>query len=103
MVAAATANGWTEDGELSLLDTIDHFGMEKVESSHKTLDAAVERAKQLVNDEQDFFGQATVEEQEMRMVTDEDFGGVTVSWEPLNRYHVDETGVIETVRCEIDA
>lgn len=101
LVAAAEANGWTEQSDESLLDAVgDHYSFEEVDSEYPTLGEAVTRAKRLVTDERDFFGQTSVEHLERRLTVPEDNYW---SWEVIARHNVDETGVIETVDCEIAA
>lgn len=101
IVAAAEANGWTEASGESLLNAVgDHFTFEEVESEYRTLDEAVVRAKRLVTDERDFFGQTTVAGLERQLIVPADN---YYDWVVVSRHNVDETGVIETVRCEQDA
>jgi hypothetical protein len=95
VIAAAKGNGWTEESGDSLLDACgDHFSFEVADSNHKTLEAAVERAKQLILDELDLFGETSVEEQEYVINLPEGFG----EWERVARSNIDETGLVETVR-----
>lgn len=96
LVAAAKAAGWTEASGESLLDAVgDHFSFEEVDSEYPTLDEAIVRAKRLVTEERDFFGQTTVEEMEYRLaVAADNFW----QWGTVVRHNVDETGVIEVVR-----
>lgn len=98
LIAAAKANGWTEQSGDSLLDAVgDHYSFEEVDSEYRTLDEAVARAKRLVVEERDFFGVTSVEELERQLVVPADN---YYEWVPVTRYNVDETGIIETHRVE---
>jgi hypothetical protein len=102
LVAAAKANGWTEDGgesgDNNLLDAVgDYFSFEEVDSEYPTLGEAITRARRLVTDERDFFGQTTVEEQEYQLTIPAD--GIR-EWVTVARHNVDETEHVETVREE---
>jgi putative SOS response-associated peptidase YedK len=48
-----------------------------------------------VNDERDFFGVVTIEEQEYRLIVPADR---YYEWLTTVRHNVDETGIIETIR-----
>lgn len=99
LIAAAKANGWTEDSGDSLLDACgDHFTFEEAHSEYDSLDDAVRNGQQLIERGLDFFGQVSVEEQEYLHVVDDYY-----EWETVADHQVDETGLIETVRRECDA
>lgn len=101
MESAARDKGWTENGPVGLLDVLTNFEtFEEVYSENPTLAEAAAVAKRLVSEDRDFFGQATVEEQEYLLVVPEDNYRL---WETVATHSVDETGLVETVRWEIDA